>query len=313
MPAGIASLPAKGGGMIRGLACVALMAIIMGSDAAAQTVSASPPVESVTVIGTRDRQRIEQFMNSFAAPTALLGKLARWRTGICPVAVGLRPAAIRFLLQRLRGIAAEVGAPVDAHPDCRANIEIVFTTTPQGLLDNVRKEHAVYLGYSASSSQTDRLARVIRPIQAWYTTQSTDLAGQAKVDSARTIGLGDNAEFAAALMMGSTTGLRARDGRKSELYHVIVAADPNKLAEHEIGSIADYVAFLSLSQLASLDRCQELPSIMDMLVPGCPPVGEITSNDLAFLRGLYRMPPDGDLRMQKDAISFEMAKALQGR
>jgi len=113
-------------------------------------------------------------------------------------------------------------------------------------------------------------------------------------------------------MMGNTTGLHTHDGRSSELYNIIIAIDPNKLADNEIGSIADYITFLSLSQLASLDQCQQLPSIMDMLIPGCPRVAEMTLNDIGFLRGLYKMPADGNLRMQKDGIVAEMAKVLRG-
>ena len=222
--------------------------VLLSGIGVAQTQGAptDPQVENVTVIGTRDRQRVDKFIESFAAPTALLGKLARWKMGICPVAVGLPPTAIKFILDRMRSVATEVGAPVDANPKCKANIEIVFTTSPQKLLDNVRKEHSIYLGYASNSRQADRLATVIHPIQAWYATQSRDLAGLPKVDSSRTIGLGDSGEFAAAMMMGNTTGLRMRDGRSSELYNIIIAIDPNKLADNEIGGIADYISFLSL-------------------------------------------------------------------
>lgn len=293
------------------LFCAATLIGGMGI-AHSQAATTASQVESITVIGTRDRQRVEKFIESFAAPTALLGKLARWKTGICPVAVGLRPAAIKFILDRMRNVATEVGAPVDTNSKCKANIEIVFTTSPQKLLDNVRKEHSIYLGYASNGRQADKLATVIHPIQAWYTTQSRDLMGLPKVDSSRTIGLGDSGEFAAAMMMGNTTGLRMRDGRSSELYNIIIAIDPNKLADNEIGGIADYISFLSLSQLASLDQCQQLPSIMDMLVPGCPAVAEMTSNDIGFLRGLYKMPADGNLHMQKDGIVAEMAKTLRG-
>ncbi len=298
-------------GVARQLFCATALIGVIGV-AQAQGATTAPQVENVTVIGTRDRQRIEKFIESFAAPTTLLGKLARWKTGICPVAVGLRPAAIKFILDRMRNIATEVGAPVNTNSKCKANIEIVFTTSPQKLLDNVRKEHSIYLGYASNSRQADKLATVIHPIQAWYTTQSRDLMGLPKVDSSRTIGLGDSGEFAAAMMMGNTTGLRMRDGRSSELYNIIIAIDPNRLADNEIGGIADYISFLSLSRLASLDQCQQLPSIMDMLVPGCPAVAEMTSYDMGFLRGLYKMTSDGNLRMQKDGIVAEMAKTLRG-
>jgi hypothetical protein len=292
---------------------IAVLVLLAATPATAQP--AAPPVESVTVTGERARdEQVKHFVESFAAPTQLLGKLSRWDTGICPVAVGLRPAAIQFILQRLRDTALKVGAPVNDAPDCRANIEIVFTTTPQGLLDKVRKDHAVYLGYASSSSQADKLAMVLRPIQAWYTTASKDINGFAKLDSVHTVGLNSSEDFSIALAMGSVTGMHVRDGRASTLHHVIIAVDPAKLADHEIGGVADYISFLALSQLASLDRCQPLASIMNMLVPGCAnTAGEMTPNDLAFLRGLYKMTLDCNLPLQKEGISREMKSTLGGR
>ena len=285
--------------------------LLAASVAAASAQPPASPTESVTVTGERAREeQIKRFVESFAAPTYLLGKLSRWDSGICPVAVGLRPAAIQFILQRLRDNAKLAGAPVADRPDCKPNIEIVFTTTPQGLLDKVRKDHVVYLGYASNMAQADRLAMVLHPIQAWYTTASKDINGIVKVDSARTVGLGDADDLAVALTMGNVTGLHVRDGRRSTLHHVIIAIDPAKLAGHEIGGLADYISFLALSPVASLDRCQQLASVMNMLVPGCAATaGEMTPNDLAFLRGLYKMTLDGNLGLQKDGISHEMKVA----
>jgi hypothetical protein len=51
-----------------------------------------------------------------------------------------------------------------------------------------------------------------------------------------------------------------------------------------------------------------------MLVPGCAATpSEMTQNDFAFLRGLYKMSLDGNLRMQEDGISHEMTEAFQGQ
>jgi hypothetical protein len=273
------------------------------------------PGDSVTVTGAKDRETINRFIETFAAPTYVLGKLSRWERGVCPVAVGLRPAAVKFVVERLRATALEVGAPVNERRNCTPNIEIVVTTSPQGLMDNVRRKHAAYLGYASTLSKADKLAIVTHPIQAWYTTAGKDVRGRVKIDNARTIGLGDSNELAAAIGFGgNVTGMHIQDGRASTLYHVIIAVDPAKLLEHEIGGVADYISFLALSQLASLDRCQQLASIVNMMVPNCPAVArEMTQNDLAFLRGLYRMPLDSNLRMQKDWIGYEMTKALQGR
>ena len=291
------------------LSALALVALLPGSVAA----QPARPTEQVIVTApkTVPPEIITRFIENFAAPTTVLGKMARWEKPICPVAVGLRPAAIQFILQRLRDKARTVGARVNDKPNCRANIEIVFTTTPQQLLDNVRKEHVAFLGYASNMAQADRLARVRHPIQAWYTTANMDLNGFEKIDNSRTIGLGDSGEFAASLMMGNVTGLRMRDGRKSTLYHVIIAIDPAKLLDHEIGGVADYISMLALSQMTTLNQCQPLASIINMLVPGCAAAAsELTANDLAYLRGLYRMPLDGNLRMQEDGIGREMAAAL---
>ena len=77
--------------------------------------SAQPaPTESVAVTGQRTREeQIQGFVESRAAPAVRLGKVARWEAGICPVATGLKPELLRFLIQRLKATAVRVGAPVN--------------------------------------------------------------------------------------------------------------------------------------------------------------------------------------------------------
>jgi hypothetical protein len=112
----------------------------------------------------------------------------------------------------------------------------------------------------------------------------------------------------------SVTGSRLGDGMRSSLYHVIIVADPAQLKNYEIGSLADYIALLALSQVSGLDTCQALPSIVNMLAPGCTQVTRaLTANDLGYLRGLYAMGPGGNLRGQEDAIAFAMQRQLDGR
>jgi hypothetical protein len=67
----------------------------------------------------------------------------------------------------------------------------------------------------------------------------------------------------------AVTGTRLGDGLRSDFYHIVIVADPNKLMEYEIGSLSDYIAMLALTQLGSLDTCQQLPSIVNMLATGC--------------------------------------------
>jgi hypothetical protein len=296
------------------------LAWLLALPAAAQP--AANGTESVTVTGTRSRQVIDKFVESFAAPTRMTGKLARWQVGVCPVAVGLKPAFTKFITQRLKDVAAKAGAPV-AGLSCKPNIEIVFTTTPQALIDNVRKQNEAFLGYADNTDAVDALAKVTRPIQAWYLTATVDLRGNVLVDSAKAppteITLPDpyhNPPFITVYTKQgamSVTGTRLGDGLRSGFYHVIIVADPTKLVEYEMGAVGDYIAMLALTQLSSLDTCQTLPSIVNMLAPGCERrTTALTENDAAYLRGLYHMGPGRNLRNQEDDVAYQMDQQFQG-
>ncbi len=279
--------------------------------------------ESVTVTGARSRAVLEAFVQSFAAPTRVTGKIARWAEGICPMTVGLRPGATRFVTRRVRDIAARVGAPVNGDAACRPNIEIVFTTRPQALANNIKRNQPGYLGYYDSQKQRDRLAAVTHPIQAWYTTATMDLRGKVEIDSGKTLGPGLDIHFcenAAECVMhlpnaraDAVTGTRLGDGLRSNLYNVIIVADPTKLVDYEIGALSDYIAMLALTQMPSLDVCQPLPSIVNMLAQGCEKrTDALTENDAAFLNGLYRMGADRTLRTQQDEVAYRMEQDLAG-
>lgn len=312
--------------MARGNSAILAMLLLAAPALAQQT---APPVETVTVSGAKSRGVMDQYIQNFAAPTRMAGKLARWREGVCPQVVGLKTDYVGFIEKRIRGVAALIGAPVGAE-GCRTNIQVVFTTAPQTLLDDVRQHQPEYLGYADTPGKRDQLAKVTRSLQAWYSTATRDLDGQVEVDGRKTLGItmdwppvqpggdmhvsgGPPMELSQARVV-KVTGGRLRDGVSSELSHVLIVAEPGKLLDHEIGELGDYIAMLSLAQLASLDVCQPLPSIVNLLAKDCEhPAIALTDNDLAYLRGLYKMSPDASARTQANQISYQMQQALEGK
>ena len=229
----------------------------------------------------------------------------------------------------MKDIAAAVGAPVSNLKSCTPNVEIVFTNTPQALLDNVRKDDPDYLGYATTNDQRDALAKVTRPVQAWYTTETIDLNGMRRVDSGRRLGTGITMSNFSALpcpscgaanrdpiylpdaTYGRVTGNHINDGTRTGLNHVIIVVDSGKLAGHEFGPLADYVAMLALTQLNSLDTCQQVPSIVNMLAADCDQkIDGMTQTDLAYLHGLYAMGSDKSLVFQQNDIADTMIVAL---
>jgi hypothetical protein len=288
------------------------------------------PEESITVTSAKPSEAtIRNFVETRAVPTRFLGKMARWRRQICPLTVGLGDKYAKYVSQRIRDVAAAVGAPVNADPACKPNIEVVFTATPQHFLDNVRKIGPIFLGYHDNSSQADELAKVTHPIQAWYTTESSDYDGSAQVDR----GLCNNSEALNTLPISlggdlqnpqgfiqlnlpcatvmHASGFRVNNGHDSGFYNLLIVAEPAKLSDYEVGSLADYVTMLALSQPASLDSCQDLPSISNLLDKGCTSAAtKITDGDLAYLYGLYRVPSGYGLSTQRDEMLLQMKKIL---
>jgi hypothetical protein len=304
-----------------------LMTMLAASDLAAQP--AAKPVENITVTGARTRQAIEGFVQSLATPTRATGKAARWEDGVCPVLVGLKHQFATFITLRVKDVAAQVGAPVNTKAGCIPNIAIVFTTRPQGLLDSMKKKQPGLLGYYDTLAQRDQLATVTHPIQAWYTTATRDLRGAIQVDSGRTLGQGLEIYLPCPEQGGggsgmcilhlsnsraaAVTGTRLGDGTRSELYDVVIVANPDRLVEYEMGPLADYIAMLALAQIGSPDACQPLASILNLLVANCAnPPNALTDNDLGYLTALYKMSPDRTVQVQRNEMAYQMQQSLAG-
>lgn len=254
-----------------------------------------------------DDTAISAFVEAHTATTHL-GRIARWDDPICPGIAGLPSGFSKFILQRVRTVAAAAGARVEPE-GCRANISIVFTTTPQALVDALRAKDPVMLGYYDNSEQADRLAKVNHPIQAWYVTKTVDLRGKWSID-ARDRHSSQNYDAQAS------NGTRIGDGLSSGFHLVTVVADPTKLGDHEIGALADNIAMLALSQPGKVDECSSLPSIENLTLTGCTAAAKLeamSANDSAFLFGLYHIKPGASLRGQKDSIAASMREKLAAK
>jgi len=285
--------------------------------ASTQAPSPSEAAESVTVTATPlpKRDAVDEFIYSYPTAVRTTEKIARWRRGICPKVFGLPPRFAAFVTTRLTAIARNVGAPVDSDPKCRQNIEIVFTSMPQTLADDLRKNRYPYLGYFDNFRQADRLATVTHDIQAWYLTATVGQDGDVHVDNPRKDFLSGADGYIDGILGGHNvyyqTGTTSRynSGPGSTLYNVIIVADPSKLGNYDMGSLADYIAMLALSQPKSFDACWEVPSITNLLSRECTPerkTATISDNDTRFLYGLYRMTTSDSVFQQRNQIRYFM-------
>ena len=305
------------------------LSLISPLTAAAQPVK---PPESVTVTGIKPTQKaIDEFLFAHTAPTRLIGKISRWKTQVCPETLGIRPEYAKFVSRHIRDVAARVGAPVNNDAKCMPNIRAVFTTTPQELMDNLRLNKPTYLGYYQSRVQLAEMAKFTRPMQSWYTTQTSDLRGNNTIDSSKPTGLAVDYQGMAGMDSGgmviqpsagqlslgnatirNVTGNRLNDGVSSDFYNVLIVGEPAKLLEYEIGTLADYIAMLALADPGKLETCAEFPTILNLLVPGCTRIAHnLTEGDLAYLKALYKMTPANTLQAQRGEMRYQMQQALK--
>lgn len=323
--------------------CGILIALLIGAAAASAQPSlapahqsAAPPVESVVVTGASS-DAVNHFVQEAATPTHMIGKVARWETPICPYALGLPDDVTALVVQRVKEVAIQVGVRVSSNPVCKPNIVIAFTSTPQALLDNIRKDHAEWLGYHSSSEELDRLGTVTRPIQAWYSTATVDLQGHREIDGPHTDGNGHglvitgpcylignsgpgavNPGGICARMVPNAIGVtvegsRLADGLRATFDHVTIIANPLRVSA-SMATIQDYITILALAQVSSLDKCQALPSITNLLASGCTQAGTaITAHDLGYLKAIYAANPEKVPGLQKNEIAYRMEEEIAGR
>lgn len=178
--------------------------------------------------------------------------MACWTIKICPQTISLGDKYANYITQRIQDVATAVGAPVDVNPAYRPNIEAVFTTLPQGLMDNIRKSAPLFLGYHDNSHHADKLAKVTHAIEAWYTTQSQDWDGNTMIDGSLcndtaidvyTIGRREGPEFSdlvlpCAMFTHALGGVRLNNSLNSGFFNILIVGEPAKLSDYEVGSLA---------------------------------------------------------------------------
>ena len=283
------------------LAALTVCGAALASDnTAAETVIVTATKIDAATLSTQS----SQFVDARAASTPI-GQVARWRAPVCPSVQGLPPAFNKFVADRIQAVALKIGAPYEA--SCKTNIEVMFTPETQKAANEVAQRSPHLFGTRLSTSAA-KLATVTHPIQAWYVTATIDPSGQQRTDDpVDPVGvMGNNRKID-----GSRLGAK----KTSVLENTLIIADAAKLAGHDVGTVADYIALLALSQMQVDDGCAALPSVSDAMASSCskqPAPQSITDADIAFLKGLYATSDNVLGSIERADISRRVAQDLGG-
>lgn len=97
---------------------------------------------------------------------------------------------------------------------------------------------------------------------------------------------------------------------------VILVVDTTKVVGYTIGTIADYLAMLTLTVVQSPEHCDPLPSILDLMSSSCgtreKPIA-MTAGDLAFLKALYYHNTGLSTSLTRDEIQDNMMRQFESR
>jgi hypothetical protein len=270
---------------------------------------AAPGLPEVTVIAPKPPQpnqiagkNLQTFIRSHGKPGKRTGQLGRWNSAICVSTRGLSEGFNDFVSARVQAIASAVAVHLaQAAQNCTPDVLVIFTTEPQKLMDDVAKRHPELLGFHYIS-EVPKLKVVDRPVQAWYVTATRGSSGVFVVDDIW------------STMPSGSVGSRIYNGLSSYIVFALVVVDTNKVTGYPIGPISDYIAMLSLSQTRLIDGCGELPSILDLMAPACSGKSDsITAGDIAYLRALYTIYLDQDVRQQRSSIEAAMRSEFARR
>jgi hypothetical protein len=282
--------------------------------------SAQSKTESVTVTGQTPQTRTEimrGFVRSYVAPSMMTGKLARWTVPICPLVIGLKPQEKLAVSERIKKDAKLVGAPVSAGQTCKPNVTIAFAPDPQELMTKITEHWSVArstLGDMDGPMHARKVSKISAPIQAWYTTTTK---GRGDLPGSWEVPWPDVTQYcgpSTPCFVGEASSLN--DGIQSVFSNVFIVVDVRKADGREIGTVADYVAMLALSQTNAFATCRNMPSITNLLISDCDAslkTAALSDADLAFLRGVYKTLGGDNLNLAMGDIFREMEKSLAGQ
>jgi hypothetical protein len=244
-----------------------------------------------------------QFVREHLPASTFSEQYPRFRDEICVKVVGLPAEFDAFIAKRITEIATQVGAPVSKDDDCRPNIDVVFSTEPQALISDIARRKDILLGFYWNSRDLKKLATFSRSVGAWYVTRTRSDSGESRLE------IHDPTDHLSPRV--GRAGSRLSNGMSTEVVHSLILADANKVAGEKIDAVADYMAVLALARWQGLERCNAVPTILNLMADGCE--GEApeaaTSSDLALLTGLYSVDPRESGAQQRATIASAIRRA----
>ena len=291
------------------LAAIGLALLVLPESAAGQEPAAGGPDE-IVVHAQRNPEQVQQFVHSVSVAAPSVGQLARWNQHICPGVVGATQEVSQLIIDQIARRASSVGLRVGA-PGCRSDLTIIVTSDSDRVAQAVYDQRRTMLtrpnnvdGATLGEQALSEFVHTPRPVRWWHVSQKTTADGYIMNDerSSPTSNSAITAGQTLANPMNPTSGdgmsntvahradgTRLRRETRQDFNYVLVIVDTSRLNGAPLSAVADYIAFVSLTQVNPDLNVAGFPTILNLFN-----AAETTSRptalsdwDLAYLDGLY--------------------------
>lgn len=268
------------------------LCMLAPAGALAQTGTAEPELRNPAVVVTETRRdQAKAYMDDVMPKGTTIRRkgLPRWNSELCVSVIGPPVEQGQYIADRIVLRAMQVNLEAGA-PGCDTNLLIIVTDAPEVLLPRVLEEHREMFGDPGDSgidvSGTAALAEFAaeqRPVR-WRQVIETVSASGIPIDGDAMTGPGGQPVNIPTVR--SSDASRLRSNVRREVSRMIVVVDSGATAGMSLEAIADYLAFVSLTQVDPDAEPDDFPSILGLFTSSNPP-RKMTDWDIAYLTGTY--------------------------
>jgi hypothetical protein len=312
-----------GSGRLAAAALFLLLTAAQTPSAAAPGAPGAPTVppqgeegEEIVVTGTalseaEARERATAFVRSTGVARGET-PAARWVIPVCPRVSGLTVSAARSAEAKMRAIAAQAGIEV-AREGCDANFIVSFVSDPRALVREVDRRAPRRLS-EVPRGEKDALLNGPAPARWWYTTETIGRYGQRArhLPPPRSEGEPGGAGGGSVIPdVPSTMHYQSSQISTLSQRSIVSAAvviDERAVVGMPLEAVAAYAALVGFAEIRDSDAKPE-GSILSLFNSQAPP-RDLTAQDRAFLRALYRIPMDRQAIRHRGNLVREMMAAL---
>lgn len=286
---------------------IASLFALGASPAWAQDNDSDP---GIVVHGQRNLEEVRQFVHNVSIETPSASQIARWNQHLCPGVVGASAQASQAIIDQIARRAAAVGLHVGA-PGCRADLTIIVTSDSDRVAQAVYDERRTMLtrpnnvdGATLGDQALQAFVHSPRPVRWWHVSQKTTADGLMMSDE-RSSPISNSSLTAVQTTANPTSptsgdgmsrtvahrsdGSRLRRETRQDFNYVLVIVDTSRLNGAPLSAVADYIAFVSLTQVNPDVDATGFPTILNLFSAhdaSARPT-ELSDWDLDYLDGLY--------------------------